>query len=465
MIAVQKDGSGVLTRTDLSLVGLGAVMHFLVDGLCICCMYLPAFPLDTSDVFSLFILYNVLAFLTQPLTGWCMDRLKQKHWMLLGSMLLLTLAVLCTSLNFCLETGDERATRYVLIPLLLGLGNSMFHAWGGQQVATLTGNDIRSLGVFVSTGAVGLGVGFVYCSWALLYVLLLAYCVLAAVVIRNAESWIAKGEGQVGNDATETAPRKSRSRNLLYGFFLVLILMVVASRSLISTAFTSGLAMSGTMFLIVGLVAMLGKMAGGFFCKWLGLVTAAVLMVAGVVICCFWPFDTDDCLSFAGLFLVNCTMPVTLYLANVLLKGHEGLSFGLLAAMLVPGYLLAMDSSAFSSGFDFSTVTYYLSFLIPTILIELGVLWLLRERSKTVLWASVVINVFTNVLLNYLIFDYWLVGIGMFLMAEVVVIVVESLWYACFVRSLKQAFVYGALCNAISFLTGVLVELVINLLN
>ena len=43
-----------------------------------------------------------------------------------------------------------------------------------------------------------------------------------------------------------------------------------------------------------------------------------------------------------GLFAVNCTMPVTLYLANVLLPKREGLAFGLLAAALIPGYLLAV---------------------------------------------------------------------------------------------------------------------------
>jgi Na+(H+)/acetate symporter ActP len=35
-------------------------------------------------------------------------------------------------------------------------------------------------------------------------------------------------------------------------------------------------------------------------------------------------------------------MPITLYLANVVLKGKEGLAFGLLAAALIPGYLLAV---------------------------------------------------------------------------------------------------------------------------
>ena len=43
-----------------------------------------------------------------------------------------------------------------------------------------------------------------------------------------------------------------------------------------------------------------------------------------------------------GLFFINCTMPVTLYLANVVLKGREGLAFGLLAAALMPGFLLSL---------------------------------------------------------------------------------------------------------------------------
>ncbi len=42
-----------------------------------------------------------------------------------------------------------------------------------------------------------------------------------------------------------------------------------------------------------------------------------------------------------GLFFINCTMPMTLYLANKVFEGREGLAFGLLAAALIPGYLLA----------------------------------------------------------------------------------------------------------------------------
>ena len=78
----------------------------------------------------------------------------------------------------------------MLVAVLLGAGNSLFHVWGGKQTVVKTGNDIRALGVFVSTGALGLAVGLVFFSWALLYGLLLAIMALAVIYVRwdNGES-------------------------------------------------------------------------------------------------------------------------------------------------------------------------------------------------------------------------------------------------------------------------------------
>lgn len=101
--------------------------------------------------------------------------------------------------------------------------------------------------------------------------------------------------------------------------------------------------------------------------------------------------------------------------------------------------------------------------LVPTILIELGVLLLLRERRKRVLWSSVVINVFTNVPLNlYVMFvDESFITI---LLAELLIILIEAAWYWLFVRRLSQAFIYSSLCNAISFLTGLLFVLLLQVI-
>lgn len=103
-------------------------------------------------------------------------------------------------------------------------------------------------------------------------------------------------------------------------------------------------------------------------------------------------------------------------------------------------------------------VIQILTALIPTILIELGVLWLLLERQKKVLLSSIAVNVLTNVPLNLYVLlegDSW----REILIGEVLVFLFEAAWYGFFIRSLRQAIIYSFLCNAISFLIGMLAQL------
>ena len=93
--------------------------------------------------------------------------------------------------------------------------------------------------------------------------------------------------------------------------------------------------------------------------------------------------------------------------------------------------------------------------LTLTILIELGVLWLLMERRRKVLALSVVINVLTNVPLNLVVMH---VGYSTMtvLIGELIVFIVEALWYLIFIRDIRKALIYSLLCNAVSFLIGLL---------
>ena len=440
------------------IVGISALLHFLVDGLCVCCLYLMVCPFDASQFVGYFILYNVLAFLTQPLTGYMVDRVEHKHWVLLASVLLLTLATMITivlglSSNFS-PPFREGLGEGLLLPfreglgagllsVLLGLGNSLFHVWGGQQVAVHTGNDIRSLGVFVSTGAFGLAVGAVFFSWWLLFGFLLAICLLA-IVVTLPRFLPAKDCSNFSPQFREGPGEGLPFREGLGVGLLLLIMSVVALRSWLCEDLTSDITRTQTMVLLLGFTAMLGKAAGGFLCKWLGLVWAVLLMVVATAVSYFLP---SYLFTFLPLFFVNCTMPVTLWLANLLLPRREGLAFGLLAAALMPGYPLT----------DFALGAYAVP-LVGTIVIEMGVLYFLRERRSRVLWASVVVNVLTNLPLNLLIRHGWLGDLPSLLIAEAVIVVVESLWYLCFVRRWRQAFFYGLLCNAVSFLVGLLFQ-------
>ena len=98
--------------------------------------------------------------------------------------------------------------------------------------------------------------------------------------------------------------------------------------------------------------------------------------------------------------------------------------------------------------------------LTLTIAVEMGVLWLLGERHGKVLRASVAMNILTNVSLNcYLVFVAF--SVLVVLVGEMLVVLVEALWYQHYLKCWEQASLYSLLCNAISFLTGLLLMMLL----
>ena len=156
-----------------------------------------------------------------------------------------------------------------------------------------------------------------------------------------------------------------------------------------------------------------------------------------------------------GVLAINFTMPITLCLANRLLPLHEGLSFGLLAAVLIPGYLLAKSV-------QLSPYHYFmLSALLLTIAVEVGMLKLMGERQKKVLIGAVAVNILTNVPLNYFLLTYGN-SMSRFVVGELLVLMVEMLWYFCFVHQWRKAAFYSIICNATSLLVGILIQIIVN---
>lgn len=310
------------------ITGICSVMHLLVDGMCVCCLYLMTSSLPAAQIVGIFITYNVLAFLTQPFTGMWADRMERRHWMLLASVLLMTLAVLATSVVMSVQCWSVGMP---VVAVLLGAGNSLFHVWGGKLVAAGTMNDIRALGVFVATGAFGLSLGIVFFSWPLLYLFLLSFCLLSIACLRYE---------QPASPARPEAVTGSRFSIPFVLLSVVVLMTAVMLRSFVSETFSSELPKSHAMVLLVGAWSMLGKMAGGWMARRMGIVGMIALVLLALA-ACFLFRHQGTAVLLTALFAVNCTMPVTLYLMNVVLPDREGLSFGLLAAALIPGYLLA----------------------------------------------------------------------------------------------------------------------------
>lgn len=334
----------------IRLTAACSMLHFLVDGLCACTLYLVyAQCILASELSSLhpspstlyllqaFLTYNVLAFLTQPLTGLMADRLSRRNMMLVVAVVMLATAVMAAAVVTTTDAWRGTTGGMLVVASLLGIGNSLFHVWGGKQTATVTDNDIRALGVFVATGALGLCVGFLFFSWPLLIIMLLAIAFLALLCLSDSrEREVSETPVAMPSGVTE------RPFGLaLTALFIVIIMSAVMLRSFVGETFMAGISKQTAVVLTVGAVAMAGKMAGGWIVRCLGIVWALVLMGLAVGVCLMLR-GNGMAMLLVGLFVVNCTMPITLYLANVLLPGREGLAFGLLAAALMPGYLMAM---------------------------------------------------------------------------------------------------------------------------
>ena len=313
-----KNGYGITAVTTM--------LHFLVDGLCVCCLYMMIPFFHSAQIMAYIFVYNVLAFMSQPLTGIMVDMLERKDKMFCVSVVGLFLAVCMVAL---LPYTEGKMLQFVgfVVSILLGIGNSIFHVWGGKRIVMQVGNEIRHLGVYVSTGALGLSVGLMFHSWLLVCILLSGICLLSAFYF-SFEFSVSSVSRKI--DSTDSTPKMGFVSWLL----IILIMLFVSFRSFFGNVMSSMVVMDDVMVLVVGVVSMLGKMAGGWIAHRWGVVRI-ILLLSVLVVAFFWMHY-----GLLGMFFINCTMPITLFWANALLKGREAFAFGLLALALVPGYYL-----------------------------------------------------------------------------------------------------------------------------
>lgn len=435
--------------------GLLTLLHALVDALCACCVFLIEPTLEFEASMLLFIAYNTLAFVTQPLVGWWLDR-KAHHFSHL------TAAIGLLSVGGLLTLAQSYAAFSVspfLIVLFIGLGNAVFHVYGGKYVSESTGNDIRHLGIFVSSGALGLAVGSQLVSVLLLICILLLMLSLTILYWHTITNKAIRARSQSCTTTTTSVPTALHSSPTPLAascsrWLIAFIVLIVFIRSFLGSMIPSGSGKEIPFFAIISvLLAVIGKSSGGFFARRLGvwLTLIVVLLTAGLS---FLLGSYHAVFLLAMVLLINCSMPLTLHLANKFLPSHQGFSFGLLAAVLAPGVGLAKI-------FQDDALAYDLLYaLIATIIIEFLVLLVLHERRWQVLSISVVMNVLTNVPLNYVALCVLTdLSLPIIILLESGVMAVETLFFYIATRNWRQSIQYSLACNLCSYGCGLLFEI------
>jgi len=143
------------------------ILHFLVDGICALVIFSTLYS-TKLDIYVFFI-YNIMAFVTQPIFGLLIDKYKNEKIFLLLCLIFIILGLILMNSP-------------IISALLLGLGNSLFHISGGKYVITNTNNDFVSIGVFVSTGALGLAIGR-YCNYLYIWIIFATLLFIISLVI------------------------------------------------------------------------------------------------------------------------------------------------------------------------------------------------------------------------------------------------------------------------------------------
>jgi hypothetical protein len=235
-------------------------------------------------------------------------------------------------------------------------------------------------------------------------------------------------------------------------------MLVVAGRSFIGESVpslrTSLPSVSPPLMMVaVSIVVMVGKAAGGFLSKWWGVRNVFfVSMLLSATVFLMYPWH--DGFVLLTLFLINLSMPCTLYWATKALPGREGLAFGLLAMALLPGYLFGTLAKN-----DINCQMLLFPLMATLLLESFLLLYALRERRWVVLAASVLLNILTNVPLNAFVITYGVTSPLYIVGLECVVIVVESAGYWLVLRDGRTAFKYSFLCNTFSAIVGFLCQL------
>jgi FSR family fosmidomycin resistance protein-like MFS transporter len=300
------------------------VIHALVDAVTVTTTYavLTRHHVPREAGIFIVLMYDIIAFASQPMLGWIADRLGR------------TRQVAGLGIGLCLMGALLLPIDPYLSAVVAGVGNALFHLGGGVVSLSIRPGSAAGPGIFVGPGTLGLAFG-IWCgrfSDAVPPLLLmgLAACLAVPILMPHPEN-VSQKNLPVRQDAPPMSLRIGATAALL-------LLLSILFRSLIGHS--SSYACPKTTAILFGLAAggCLGKMCGGLLSDALGWMKVSVvaLLIGGPLIA----FGGGNPIVIgvgAGLF--QMTMPVSLVALASLMPNRPATAFGFNCLAFIGGAL------------------------------------------------------------------------------------------------------------------------------
>ena len=313
------------------MTALYSVLHMLIDGVCAIAMF-GWFHLGEQGYLHI-LLYNFCAFALQMPLGVILDLLNAKNLTARR-----TGEKIGKDIPLCYVAAGTGLTLVGAFthPVILGLGNALFHLGGGVDVIRedqRRGKRGKDLGVFVAPGALGLFLGGLLAKKSKAeYAVLLFGIVMIGLLV-----WLRKEKrNNSGAQTVYIAEEKTfvhREKRIV----IFCCLAVVILRSYIGMAVALPWKTTVFMSLVSVCAVVTGKIAGGFLAAKFGIRKTIVLSLLIAAVC--YPLCSQVAAGWLALFFFNMTMPITLYLLVRCFPELSGFSFGLLTFGLFLGFL------------------------------------------------------------------------------------------------------------------------------
>lgn len=287
----------------MEILILYTLQHLTVDGICGAALAAYAVgEIDYEKIVYYFGMYNLLAFGLQAAAGFILDRRQN-----------FLKAAFVVSL-ICLGVGTLPAIGIFAQVIFLGIGNCIFHVTAGSIVLQ-NYSSFKALGLFVSSGAIGLALGLNLLVEVQIF--LIAYAVLTVLVLMKFQA--------PENSAVQFDEKIS---------FLPMITCAILLLSCVVMRGFGGGGNSSEYVMLFPIIFAVGKFLGGVCCDKFGWQnTILLIFLLGFL-----------SLQFVGLVPLivltlsfNMTMPLTLRLLHYCNPTYPGLMFGMAAGCLLPG--------------------------------------------------------------------------------------------------------------------------------